>query len=180
MENRAETSPFTYSKNTNYFAKTFRQINECLELTEKEVRILVIFVILRIADLALTYIFYNKRNAYHLIRFMNYFALFLSFIVTSLIFINKDSVKQRAVMSSILFNFVFIIFDIMSFIFYFAFEVDTMIILISLILNEIWLVITLVVLFKIISKIRKILKNNKNTRYKRETHGNSYYLRKNY
>ena len=69
---REETTPFTYSKSTNYFAKKFRQINESLELNEKEIRILSIFAILRIIDLSLTYIFYNKRNAYHLIRFMNY------------------------------------------------------------------------------------------------------------
>ena len=155
-----EAQPFAYSKSTNYFARTFRQINESLELNEKEIRILAIFTSLRIIDLALTYIFYNKRNAYHLIRFLDYMALFASFIITSLIFIKKDTVKQRAIMSCILFNFVFICFDITSFIFYFVLEVNTLIILISLILNEIWLMITSLLLCKIISKLMKILRNN--------------------
>ena len=57
-----ETNPFTYSKSQNYFAKTFRQINEVLELSDKDIRLLLIFAILRIADLALTYILYNKRK----------------------------------------------------------------------------------------------------------------------
>ena len=171
-----ETSPLTYSKSTNYFARTFRQINESLELNEKEIRVLSIFAILRIVDLSLTYIFYNKRNAYHLIRFIDYIVLFSSFIITSFNFINRDKVKQRAVMSTIFFNFVFIIFDIMSFIFYFVLEVKTTIILISLILNEIWLLITSLLLFKIASKLLKILKNNKKMGSKRGIYGNSSHL----
>ena len=172
-----ETSPLTYKKSQNYFSRTFRQINESLELNEKEIRTLSIFAILRIIDLSLTYIFYNKRNAYHLIRFIDYIVLFSSFIVTSFNFINKDKIKQRAVMASIFFNFVFIIFDIMSFIFYFALEVKTTIILISLILNEIWLIITSLLLFKVSSKLLKILKNNKKIGSKRGIYGNSSYLR---
>ena len=176
---REEANPFTYSRSTNFFARTLRQINESLELTEKEIKILSIFAILRIVDLSLTYVFYNKRNAYHLIRFIDYILLLSSMIVTSLVFIHKDNVKQRAVMSCILFNFIFICFDIMSFIFYFAFEVDTIIILISLISNEIWLAITCSLLYKIISKLLVILKNNKNLKCKRGNQGNSSYLRKN-
>ena len=174
-----ETQPFAYSKSNNYFARTFRQINESLDLNEKEIRILSIFAILRIIDLALTYIFYNKKNAYHLIRFFDYITLFSSFIITSLIFINKDTVKQRAIMSCILFNFIFICFDITSFIFYFLFEVKTIIILISLILNEIWLIITSLLLCKIISKLMKILTSNQKTGYKKGIHANSSFLRKN-
>ena len=79
---RDEINRFKYSKSNNYFAKTFRQINESLELNEKEIRILSIFAILRIIDLTLTYIFYNKRNAYHLIRFIDYILLFSFLIVT--------------------------------------------------------------------------------------------------
>ena len=173
-----EIQPFAYSKSNNYFARTFRQINESLDLNEKEIRILAIFTTLRIIDLALTYIFYSKRNAYHLIRFLDYITLFSSFIITSLTFINKDTVRQRAIMACILFNFVFICFDLMSFIFYFAFDVKTIILLISLIINEIWLVITSLVLCKIISKLMKILKNNQKTGYIRGTHGNSSFLRK--
>ena len=67
-----ETNPFTYSKSQNYFARTLRQINESLELNDKDIRVLSIFLILRIADLALTFILYSKRNAYHLIRFIDY------------------------------------------------------------------------------------------------------------
>ena len=91
-ETETETNPFTYKKQNNYFARTFRQINESIELTEKEIRTLAIFAILRIIDLLLTYIFYNKRNAYHLIRFIDYVVLFSSFIVTSAVFINKDHI----------------------------------------------------------------------------------------
>ena len=175
-----EAPPFAYTKSTNYFARTFRQINESLDLNEKEIRILAIFTTLRIIDLALTYIFYSKRNAYHLIRFLDYIALFSSFIITSLTFINKDTVKQRAIMSCILFNFVFICFDIMSFIFYFLFEVKTLIILISLIVNEIWLIITSLLVCKIISKLMKILKKNQKLGYLnlKGTHGNSSFFRK--
>ena len=175
-----ETSPLTYKKSQNYFSRTFRQINESLELNEKEIRTLSIFAILRIIDLSLTYIFYNKRNAYHLIRFIDYIVLFSSFIVTSFNFINKDKIKQRAVMASIFFNFVFIIFDIMSFIFYFALEVKTTIILISLILNEIWLIVTSILLIKIIRKLMNIVRINKKNGYDNGNHGNSSFLRKKY
>ena len=175
-----EISPFAYTKHTNYFARTFRQINESLELNEKEIRILSIFAILRVIDLALTYIFYKKSNAYHLIRFIDYIALLSSFIITCLTFVNKEKVKLRAVMSCIFFNFVFISFDFMSFIFYFVFEVDTIIILISLIMNEIWLVVTSLLLCKMISKLMKIARNNKKIGYSRGNHSNSSYLKKYY
>ena len=175
-----ETSPFAYTKHTNYFARTFRQINESLELNEKEIRILSIFAILRVADLALTYIFYKKSNAYHLIRFIDYIALLSSFIITCLTFVNKEKVKLRAVMSCVFFNFVFISFDFMSFIFYFLFEVNTIIILLSLVANEVWMIITSFLLCKIISKLIKIAKNNKKLGNQRGLHSNSSYLRKNY
>ena len=178
MSSHEETNPFTYSRHTNYFTRTLKQINESLELNHKEIRILSIFAILRIVDLLLTYIFYNKRNAYHLIRLIDYIVLFSSFIITSLAFVNKEKVKQRAVMSSILFHFIFIIFDLMSFIFYFLLEVDTIIILISLIANEVWLIITSFLLCKIISKLMKIIKSNKKKGNQRGIHSNSSYLRK--
>ena len=83
-------------------------------------------------------------------------------------------------MSSIFFYFVFICFDLMSFIFYFIFNVQTLVILISLILNEIWMIVTSILLCKIISKLIKIVKNNKNSGYYKGNHGNSSYLRKRY
>ena len=180
MSSHEETNPFTYSGHTNYFTRMLKQINESLELNHKEIRILSIFAILRIVDLSLTYIFYNKRNAYHLIRLIDYLVLFSSFIVTSLTFINKEKVKQRAVMSCIFFNIVFISFDFMSFIFYFLFEVNTIIILLSLVANEVWMIITSFLLCKIISKLMKIAKNNKKLGNQRGLHSNSSYLRKNY
>ena len=175
-----ETNPFTYTKQNNYFARTFRQINEIIDLSEKEIRTLAIFAILRIIDLLLTYIFYNKRNAYHLIRFIDYIVLFSSFIVTAAVFVNKENVKQRSAMLSVFFNFVFICFDITSFIFYFIFEVNTLIILISLIVNEIWMLYTSLLLIKISSKMLKIVKYNKKYGQKNTNYGNSSYLRKNY
>ena len=178
MGSKEETTPFTYTKSKNVFARTFRQINESLELTDKDIKILAVFVILRAVDITLTYIFYNKRNAYHLIRFIDYVLLLSSFIITSLIVLNKEKVKHRAVMSSIFFNFVFISFDLMSFIFYFTFEVQTLIILISLILNEIWMIATSVLLCKIIYKIIIIARNNKKNGYNDKFHGNSSFLRK--
>ena len=180
MGSKEETTPFTYSKNKNVFARTFRQINESLELTDKDIKILAVFVILRAVDITLTYIFYNKRNAYHLIRFIDYVLLLSSFIITSLIVLNKEKANHRAVMLSIFFNFVFISFDLMSFIFYFTFEVQTLIILISLILNEIWMIVTSVLLCKIIYKIIKIVRNNKKNGYNNSIHGNSSFLRKKY
>ena len=179
-ETEAETNPFTYKKQNNYFARTFRQINESIELTEKEIRTLAIFAILRIIDLLLTYIFYNKRNAYHLIRFIDYVVLFSSFIVTSAVFVNKDHIKQRSAMLSVFFNFVFICFDITSFIFYFIFEVNTLIILISLIVNQVWTFYTSLLLIKISSKMLKMVKNNKKYGQKNTNYGNSSYLRKHY
>ena len=175
-----ETSPFTYSKNNNYFSKTFRQINESLELSEKDIKTLSIFAVLRVIDLLLTYIFYNKWNAYHLIRFIDYIALFSSFIVTSEIFKNKENVKQRSAMLCIFFNFIFISFDITSFIFYFAFKVKTVILLISLIVNEIWMLYTCQLLIKISTALIKIVKNNKKMGFKKSYYGNSSYLRNNY
>ena len=177
MSSSESTNPFTYSKQSNYFTRAFMKINESLELNNKEIKILSVFIILRVVDLSLTYIFYNKNNAYHLIRFIDYIILLSSFIITSLIFINKEKVKQRAVMSSILFNFVFIIFDIMSFILYFSFEVNTLIILISLIVNEIWLLITSSLLCKIISKLIKLVRNSQKRVYQKGLHSNSSYLR---
>ena len=172
-----ETNPFTYSKSQNYFARTLRQINESLELNDRDIRILSIFLILRIADLALTYILYNKKNAYHLIRFIDYILLFISAIITSLLFIKKEKLKYRDAVLSIFFMVVFITFDILSFVFYFLLNVNKIFILISLIVNEIWLVITSLLLFKISTKLIKILKNQKKGD-NRPTHNNSSYLRK--
>ena len=175
-----ETNPFTYSKNQNYFAKTLRQINESLELNEKDIRTLSIFLILRIADLALTYIFYSKRNAYHLIRFIDYILLFISAIVTALLFVKKEKLKYRDVVLSIFFMVVFITFDILSFLFYFLLKVRKNFILISLIVNELWMVFTSALLFKISTKLMAILKNQKKGDYNRSTHSNSSCLRKTY
>ena len=146
-----ETNPFTYSKSQNYFAKTFRQINEVLELSDKDIRLLLTFAILRIADLALTYILYNKRNAYHLIRFIDYILLFISAFITSLLFIKKEKLKYRDAVLSIFFLVVFITFDILSFIFYFILKVRKTLLLISLIVNEIYMLFTSFLFFKILS-----------------------------
>ena len=173
-----ETNPFTYSKSQNYFAKTLRQINESLELTDKDIRILSVFLVLRIVDLALTYILYSKRNAYHLIRFIDYILLFISAIVTALLFVKKDRLKYRDTVLSIFFMVVFITFDILSFVFYFLLKVRKIIILISLIANEIWMIFTSILLLKIAAKLMKILKNQKKGDYNRSIHSNSSYLRK--
>ena len=173
-----ETNPFTYSKSQNYFARTLRQINESLELTDKDIRILSIFLILRIVDLAFTYILYSKRNAYHLIRFIDYIILFISAIVTALLFVKKDRLKYRDTVLSIFFMVVFITFDILSFVFYFLLKVKKIIILISLIANEIWMIFTSIILLKIATKLMKILKNQKKGDYNRSIHSNSSYLRK--
>ena len=173
-----ETNPFTSSKSQNYFAKTLRQINESLELNDKDIRTLSIFLILRIADLALTYIFYSKRNAYHLIRFIDYILLFISAIVTALLFIKKEKLKYRDVLLSIFLMVVFITFDILSFLFYFLLRVKKIFILISLIVNEVWLIFTSILLLKISAKLMKILKNQKKGDYNKSIHSNSSYLRK--
>ena len=173
-----ETNPFTYSKSQNYFAKTLRQINESLQLNDKDIRTLSIFLILRIADLALTYIFYSKRNAYHLIRFIDYILLFISAIVTALLFVKKEKLKYRDVLLSIFLMVVFITFDILSFLFYFLLRVKKIFILISLIINEVWLIFTSILLLKISAKLMKILKNQKKGDYNKSIHSNSSYLRK--
>ena len=173
-----ETNPFTYSKSQNYFAKTFRQINEVLELSDKDQRLLLIFTILRIADLALTYILYNKRNAYHLIRFIDYVLLFISAFITSLLFIKKEKLKYRDAVLSIFFLVVFITFDILSFIFYFILKVRKTILLISLIVNEIYMLFTSFLFLKISTKLIKVLKNNRKNQNNSSIHGNSNYFRK--
>ena len=172
-----ETNPFTYSKSQNYFARTLRQINESLELNDKDIRVLSIFLILRIADLALTFILYSKRNAYHLIRFIDYILLFISAFVTALLFIKKEKLKYRDAVLSVFFMVVFITFDVMSFVLYFLLKVKKVFILISLIVNELWLVATSLLLLKITSKLIKILKSQKKAD-NRATHSNSSYLRK--
>ena len=172
-----ETNPFTYSKSQNYFARTLRQINESLELNDKDIRVLSIFLILRIADLALTFILYSKRNAYHLIRFIDYILLFISAFVTALLFIKKEKLKYRDAVLSVFFMVVFITFDVMSFVLYFLLKVKKVFILISLIVNELWLVATSLLLLKITSKLIKILKSQKKGD-NRATNSNSSYLRK--
>ena len=172
-----ETNPFTYSKSQNYFARTLRQINESLELNDRDIRTLSIFLILRIADIIFTYIFYNKRNAYHIIRFIDYILLLVSAIVTALLFIRKEKLKYRDVVLSIFFMAVFITFDILSLLLYFLLHVKKIIILISLTINELWLILTSILLIKIISKLMKILKNQRKGD-NRAIHGNSSYLRK--
>ena len=172
-----ETNPFTYSKSQNYFARTFRQINESLELNDKDIRVLSIFLILRIADLALTFILYSKRNAYHLIRFIDYILLLVSAFVTALLFIKKEKLKYRDTVLSIFFMVVFITFDVLSFVLYFLLRVRKVFILFSLIIIELWLVITSTLLLKITGKLMKILKNQKKVD-NRAIHSNSSYLRK--
>ena len=174
-----ETSPFTYSKSNNYIAKTLRKVNESLELNEKEIRTLSIFTILRVLDLSLNYIFYNKKNAFHLIRFLDYVSLFTSFLITLCVIINKDNVKQRSIILCIFFNIVFVCFDFMTFLFYFFLEVNSIILLLSLVVNEIWLIYTSILLYKIISKLLKMAKNRiKNNQLQNSK--NSAYLRKKY
>ena len=176
--NYDETNPFTYSKSQNYFARTLRQINEIIELSDKDIRLLSIFTILRIVDLALTYIMYNKRNAYHLIRFIDYFLLFISAFITSLLFIKREKIKYRDAVLSIFFLVVFITFDILSFIFYFVLKVRKTIILISLIVNEVYMLFTSFVFLKIVTRLMKVLKNRKNNEYNKSIHNNSNYFRK--
>ena len=130
--------------------------------------------------MALTYIFYSKRNAYHLIRFIDYILLFISAIVTALLFVKKEKLKYRDVLLSIFLMVVFITFDILSFLFYFLLRVKKIFILISLIVNEVWLIFTSILLLKISAKLMKILKNQKKGDYNKSIHSNSSYLRKKY
>ena len=160
-----ETNPFTYKKSNNYIAKTFRQINEVLDLTEQEIKTLIIFGILRMIDLILTYIFFNKNNAYYAIKFIDYFILILSFIFSSSVYRNKENVKQRAAMLSIFFNFAFLCFDVISFILYFVFKVNNLLLFLSFIVNGIWLVKTVVLMSKITLKFMKVLKERKHLGY---------------
>ena len=176
MNDFSETSPFTYKKSNNYFAKKFRQINETLELTEDEVNILIIFATLRIIDLILIFIFFDKENAYHYIKLVDYFILLISFLISYSVYLNKNNVKQRAVMLSIFFNFSFVCFDITSLIFFFMFKAGNLILLCSLLINIIWLVKTVFLIFKMTMKFLKVLKNRTNTNNNRAY--NSSILRK--
>ena len=162
-----ETYPFAYKKSNNYFAKTFREINETLELSEKDIKNLIIFGILRIIDLIITYIFFNKENAYFAIKIFDYFILLISFILSASVYHNKDNVKQRATMLSIFFNITFCIFDILSFILFFIFEVKNLFLLLSLIINGIWLIKTIILIYKITLKFLKVLKTRKKSGYEK-------------
>ena len=176
MADKEETYPFAYKKSNNYFAKTFREINETLELSEKEIKDLLIFAILRIIDLILNYFYFNQDNAYFVIKFIEYIILVVSFIFSASVYHNKDNVKQRATMLSIFFNFTFLVFDILSFILFFTFEVKNWILLLSTIVNEIWLVKIVMLIYKITLKFLKVLKNRKKIGCEKY---DSSYLRKN-
>ena len=176
MADKEETYPFAYKKSNNYFAKTFREINETLELSEKEIKYLMIFAILRIIDLILNYFYFNQENAYFLIKFAEYIILVVSFIFSSSVYHNKDNVKQRATMLSIFFNFTFLVFDIISFILFFAFEVKNWILLFSTIINEIWQVKIIILIYKITLKFLRVLKHRKKIGCEKY---DSSYLRKN-
>ena len=167
MLNQEETSPFLYKKSNNYFAKTFRHINETLELTEKEIKILLFFAILRIIDLLVTFIFFNQENAYYSIRFFDYVILIVSFIFSSSVYNNKDNVKQRATMLTIFFNITFLCFDIICFVSYFLFEVKNLFILLTLVVNELYLIKISLLMYKITLKFLKALKNRKGVGYEK-------------
>ena len=156
-----ESYPFYYKKNNNYIAKSFRQINETLDLTEKEIKILSFFSILRIIDIILTYIYFQRRNAYYTMRFIDFIFLLISFIVSSCVYLNKDNVKQRATMLSIFFNFTFLCYDTICCMFYAIFRPGKIILLISLIVNEIYLIRVVILMYKIIQKFLKVLKSRK-------------------
>ena len=158
-----ETYPFAYKKSNNYFAKTFREINETLELSKKEIQILIIFGILRLIDLIITYIFFNKKNVYFALKFFDFFFLIISFIFSASVYHNKENVKQRATMLTIFFNVSFCVFDILSFILFFVFKVKNIILLLSLIANGIWLIKTIILIYKITLKFLKVLKTRKKT-----------------
>ena len=178
MATKEEMNPFAYKKDRNFIPTRFHKINESLDLSQKEIKTLMIFGILRIVDLCLTYIYYNKNNIYHILRLIDSIALITTFIFSIAVLSNKETVKLRAVMSCIFFDFVFICFDITSFFFYFIFEVNTKIILLSLIVNEIWLGFTAVLMGRIMIKFIKIVKQRKHSGS--NNFGNSSRLRKKY
>ena len=156
-----ESDPFYYKKSNNYFAKSFRQINETLDLSEKEIKELLFFAILRIIDIILTYIYFQRKNAYYIMRFINFVFLFISFIFSSAVYLNKDKVKQRATMLSIFFIFTFLCFDVVCCLFFFIFKVKRIIVLISLIINEFYLIKVTMLVYKIIERFLKVLKKRK-------------------
>ena len=176
MSKEDETYPFAYKMSSNYFAKTFRKINETLELNEKEIKTLIIFAILRIIDLMLVYFCFDQKNAYYPVKFIESFILVVSFIFSASVYHNKDNVKQRATMLSIFFNFTFLIFDIISFALYFVFKVKNIIIFLSMIVNEVWLIKIVILMYKITLKFVKVLKNRKKIGHEKF---DSSYLRKN-
>ena len=161
MSYSEEINPFYYKKSNNYIAKSFRQINEILDLTEKEIKELLFFAILRIIDIILTYIYFQRKNAYYIMRFINFVFLFISFIFSSAVYLNKDKVKQRATMLSIFFSFTFLCFDVVCCLFFFIFKVKRIILLISLIINELYLIKVTMLVYKIIERFLKVLKKRK-------------------
>ena len=156
-----EKTPFSYKKSNNIFAKTFREINETLELTEKEIRILIIFAVLRIIDLFMTLIFLDKENPYFPIKIIDCIFLIVSFIFSVDVYHNKDNVKQKATMLTIFFNFAFLVFDIISLILFFVLGVKNFLLLLSLIINEIWLIKTVILTYKITLKFLKAIRDRK-------------------
>ena len=156
-----EKTPFAYKKSNNIFAKTFREINETLELTEKEIRILIIFAVLRIIDLFMTLIFLDKENPYFPIKIIDCIFLIVSFIFSVDVYHNKDNVKQKATMLTIFFNFAFLVFDIISLILFFVLGVKNFLLLLSLIINEIWLIKTVILTYKITLKFLKAIRDRK-------------------
>ena len=161
MATKEEMNPFAYKKERDFIPTRFHKINESLDLSQKEIKTLIIFSVLRIVDLCLIYTFYNKTNIYHAIRLIDSISLISAFIFSVSVLSNKETVKLRGLMSCIFFDFVFICFDIASFFFYFIFNVNNKVILLSLIINEVWLGFTAVLIGKIMIKFMKIVKNRK-------------------
>ena len=177
MANNEEMNPFTYKKEKNYVPKRFTKINDSLDLSNKEIKTLIIFGTLRIIDIILIYIYYNKNNIYQTLRIIDSIALITAFIFSVSVLSNKETIKVRGLMTCIFFDFVFICFDIASFFFYFISKGNTKIIFLSLIINEIMLGFTAVLMGRIMIKFIKIVKQRKKSGS--SNFSNSAKLRKN-
>ena len=111
---------------------------------------IIIYAFLRVGDI---YIFrqnspflINDASIYQFIRTLDLILLFVTFIFTVPMIINSKYIHKYLTIV-IIFLLTFIGFDFLSFYFYFTFNLKNKNILFSLILDELWLIISLILFF---------------------------------
>ena len=111
---------------------------------------LIIYVFLRVRDIFIikqnSLFLVNDVSIYQFIRTLDLILLLVTFIFTIPMIINSKYIHKYLTIV-IIFLLTFIGFDFLSFYFYFTFNLKNKNILFSLILDELWLIISLILFF---------------------------------